>query len=125
MKGDLIVVAGTNEVGVEIKDSGPGTFLERKKEGILGEIEIFARMPDHLAQIYWDRVKELNEEMILITCYYSQKRKSIIIMNQEVKPEEALTLQGKIRDALYEFFKDNGNKPFRAPGGKDPKILGG
>lgn len=52
--GELVVIAGTNEVGIIIEPPGEGTFTERLKNNELGHIACFCKMPDHLVKIYWE-----------------------------------------------------------------------
>jgi len=59
--GELIVLPGTNEVAIVTKKSGKGLFSERFKNGTLGELEIIGKIPEHLAELYWNR-KEGNHE---------------------------------------------------------------
>jgi hypothetical protein len=55
--GDLIVFAGTNEIGIVLKESGKGYFSQRRKHGTVGEVAIIGKLPDKYIDLYWKNHK--------------------------------------------------------------------
>ena len=53
-RGDIVVVPGTDEVCIVMKDSGLGYFSERLKNNEVGALEIIGELDSEQAKVYWE-----------------------------------------------------------------------
>lgn len=59
--GDIVVIAGTNEVAIVTEVSGEGYFSQRLKEGKVGKLDIVGKLNKKQADLYWtkDRINKI------------------------------------------------------------------
>ncbi len=59
--GDIVVIAGTNEVAIVTEVAGEGYFSQRLKEGKVGKLDIVGKLNKKQADLYWtkDRINKI------------------------------------------------------------------